>query len=59
MTFAMRLSKSVPMTFGIPDRRFVSTLTPLPVGSRNEVILPMERDQLCETSSAVIRSCRE
>ena len=59
MIFAIRLSKSVPMTAIIEGRRCVSTRTPFPVGNLKELILPMLKVQWLDTSSAVTRSCRE
>lgn len=55
MILARRLSKSV-LTIVAGGSKFVSILTPLPVGNLNDVILPTLSDQLFETSSAVTRS---
>ena len=57
--FAMRLSKSVPITVAREGRRWLSTLTPFPAGKRNELIFPTLSVQSFETSSAVTLSCRE
>lgn len=56
MILAIKLSNSVPISAGNPGRRCVSTRTPCPAGKRYDLILPTERDQLFDTSSAVRRS---
>lgn len=56
MSLARRLSKSADTTVAWLAIRWVSTRMPLPVGNWKDVILPMERDQLLCTFSAVMRS---
>lgn len=53
MIFAMRLSKSVPMTIVWEGRRWVSTRMPFPAGKRKELIFPTLSAQLLDTFSAV------
>ena len=57
--FAIRLSKSVPITVACEGRRWLSTLMPFPAGKRNDLILPTLSVQSFETSSAVTLSCTE